>query len=366
SNEEGRRTFDYQVSQDLLDPETGYLKFLPAIRFFYRIRRGVAAITVNRRLRGESAPRANRDVAVDVQRARLANDFQAYREFTAITAPTPMTLVRKVLFFILSGLLFAWAFGLIFSPVFGVLLLVVVAIHELGHLLAMRIFGYRDLSVFFIPLFGALAKGRKPRASLYEKTVISLAGPVPGLLVGVWLIEHYGTSNRAMFMAGALFLIINYLNLLPFMPLDGGQILNNALFARRHRLQAVFTLISVLALLAVAVSLREPIAFAIAIALLWVARSQFVRAKLLGGRDLRPLQGMGEDDALRYALHQFDDLRSRAGPFRFQMVRSVLQEYGQAPPTVTAQIGVLLVYGLALVSPFLMSDTVLVLVARIF
>jgi len=33
-------------------------------------------------------------------------------------------------------------------------------IHETGHWIAMRVFGYRNLRMFFIPLFGAAVMGR--------------------------------------------------------------------------------------------------------------------------------------------------------------------------------------------------------------
>lgn len=39
-------------------------------------------------------------------------------------------------------------------PVIGVLLF-----HELGHYVAMRLFGYRDVRMFFVPFFGAAVSG---------------------------------------------------------------------------------------------------------------------------------------------------------------------------------------------------------------
>jgi hypothetical protein len=39
----------------------------------------------------------------------------------------------------------------------------VVLIHELGHFLAMKYFGYKDLGMFFIPLLGAYVSGTKKK-----------------------------------------------------------------------------------------------------------------------------------------------------------------------------------------------------------
>lgn len=53
--------------------------------------------------------------------------------------------------------------GYFFFPSYKILLLVtlVVLIHEMGHFLAMRFYGYNDLGVFFIPLLGAYVSGHK-------------------------------------------------------------------------------------------------------------------------------------------------------------------------------------------------------------
>lgn len=50
-------------------------------------------------------------------------------------------------------------------------------------------------------------------------------------------------------------LSLNYFNLLPFTPLDGGQIVDTFLFARRPRLRFGFFLLSIGALFAVAYAL---------------------------------------------------------------------------------------------------------------
>jgi len=66
-------------------------------------------------------------------------------------------------------------------------LLAVLLVHETGHYLTMLAFGYRDIRMFFIPLFGAAVSGSGANAPGYQRTLVALAGPVPGILLGLVL-----------------------------------------------------------------------------------------------------------------------------------------------------------------------------------
>lgn len=118
--------------------------------------------------------------------------------------------------------------------VFVGLLLAVLVIHELGHLAAMRAFGFRDLRMFFIPLFGAAAAGNKPDATGTQRAVVALAGPLPGIALGLALLLGVGPAGLgevgAMFTA--LLLFVNFVNLAPLLPFDGGHLVNILLFSR--------------------------------------------------------------------------------------------------------------------------------------
>ena len=50
--------------------------------------------------------------------------------------------------------------------------------HEMGHFVAMRCFGYRNLRMFFIPFLGAAVTGQHYNVAGWKKTVVSLMGPV--------------------------------------------------------------------------------------------------------------------------------------------------------------------------------------------
>ena len=122
--------------------------------------------------------------------------------------------------------------------------------HESGHWIAMKIFGYRNLRMFFIPLFGAAVTGQHWNVPGWKKAVVSLAGPVPGIALGVVLgvldlIEHRDWLNQAAF----LLLAINGFNLLPVLPLDGGNVLQAVLFCRNRWLDITFRVIAIAGLL---------------------------------------------------------------------------------------------------------------------
>jgi Zn-dependent protease len=135
--------------------------------------------------------------------------------------------------------------------------LLVLAANQLGHSFAMRGFGYRDRSVFFIPFFGSVAAGTKEDATPNQRAFVLLAGPLPGLVAGTVLSltaarglpkEHF----LSMLTMNAL--VLNLIQLLPFPVFTGGQLAQLLLF-RRHRLvEFAFRVVMGVALVAAAAS----------------------------------------------------------------------------------------------------------------
>lgn len=174
----------------------------------------------------------------------------------------------------LSTLLFLLAGGWFWGVRFAVLLFVAVFIHELGHYLAMRAFGYRNVQMLALPLVGGVTIGHEARPDAAQRAWMSLMGPLPGILIG-WAIVAFllfsaagggslingllilaaggGGADSWLWLAAFIFLFLNYLNVLPVPPLDGAHVVQALLPTGSARLTAVF--IAVAAVIGAAVAL---------------------------------------------------------------------------------------------------------------
>ena len=151
-------------------------------------------------------------------------------EQAQLKKPNPMngliTLVVSLFIFFSLGW-FKWSLDFVFY------IIVVLFIHEMGHYLAMRLFGYRNLKMFFIPLLGAAVSGHGHNVATYKKVLVSLAGPLPGIILGLVLVWYSLAYNNELCRKLAfMMLFLNGFNLLPFLPLDGGWVMHHTLYSR--------------------------------------------------------------------------------------------------------------------------------------
>lgn len=134
------------------------------------------------------------------------------------------------------------------------LLVAVVLFHELGHWLGMRLFGFQDVKMFFIPFFGAAVSGRNVGAVAWKEALVLLMGPMPGLVLGcVLLMRTAFEPSHTLSSAGLLLVALNAFNLLPLTPLDGGRLFQLLVFSRHRLLEIAFTAFAGLALLGMAI-----------------------------------------------------------------------------------------------------------------
>ena len=142
-------------------------------------------------------------------------------------------------FFLIIGYLF-------FKDLTWILVLTgVVVFHELGHFVAMKIYKYQELGMFFIPLLGAYVSGTKQEVSQKQSAIILLAGPVPGIFLG--LVLHFLSLNLDIpFLENVakILIFLNVLNLLPVYPLDGGQLLHRLFLDDYNILGKIFVILS--------------------------------------------------------------------------------------------------------------------------
>ena len=129
----------------------------------------------------------------------------------------------------------------------------VLLFHEAGHWVAMKLCRYRNLRMFFIPFFGAAVTGQNWNVPGWKKAIVSLAGPVPGIALGVVLAGvSLATGKEWMNKAAFFLLLINGFNLLPVLPFDGGHVLHATLFCRNRWLDIAFRVLAIGGLLLMA------------------------------------------------------------------------------------------------------------------
>ena len=112
--------------------------------------------------------------------------------------------------------LWGWTFALGF-----VLLLLV---HECGHVIALRREGIRASAPMFIPFLGAVITSRSLGDDAAAEARVGLAGPVLGSVgASLCLVIWQLTGDTYWQALGFTGLFLNLFNLLPVVPLDGGR-----------------------------------------------------------------------------------------------------------------------------------------------
>jgi Zn-dependent protease len=122
---------------------------------------------------------------------------------------------------ILSIGLWAQIFGFWFATGFVLLILV----HELGHVIAIRAYGLQSSMPIFIPFFGAFVALKEMPPNSKATAVIALAGPLLGT-VGALACYLIGlqTGVPIWYALASTAFFINLFNLIPIFPLDGGRV----------------------------------------------------------------------------------------------------------------------------------------------
>ncbi|MCA0331554.1 MAG: site-2 protease family protein [Actinobacteria bacterium] len=125
---------------------------------------------------------------------------------------------------------------LVRAVVFAVLLYVSILGHELAHAWSARAFGYPVRSIT-LWIFGGYTSFERRFTSAWRDGVISAAGPISSVLIGVaWLLlaaSPLAASDSVYFVSFALGwtnILMGVWNALPGLPLDGGNVLKCVLW----------------------------------------------------------------------------------------------------------------------------------------
>ena len=115
---------------------------------------------------------------------------------------------------------YAWIWGLPFAVGFVVLIFV----HELGHVIELRRQGVPATAPLFIPFLGAVVGMKQLPDDAWKEARVALAGPILGSIgaAAVWVAAEVTGSDLLMALAFVGF-FLNLFNLIPIVPLDGGR-----------------------------------------------------------------------------------------------------------------------------------------------
>ena len=120
-------------------------------------------------------------------------------------------------------------------------ILIILMIHELGHLTAMKIFKTKDDSIFFFPVFSRSIEPQAPLVSQKKRIITLLSGPLPGVVLGIILMYHaFSIGHEVLSIVGQAFIFVNLINLLPLDSMDGGKLTDAFFLLFKEQIKLVF------------------------------------------------------------------------------------------------------------------------------
>lgn len=121
-----------------------------------------------------------------------------------------------------------WFYALFWGWKFAAVFVLLILIHEMGHMLFIRWYGVPASLPYFIPGLGAFVAFKGRPASILHESYIALGGPLLGTL-GALCCYGYGQVRFDPFWIAAAYsgFSLNFFNLFPVLPLDGGRVVGS-------------------------------------------------------------------------------------------------------------------------------------------
>jgi len=250
--ERQRAFFDSLVEDGVLLPDADayLLSWGGALRAARSVSRAATELKRQRQQRQAVVPAGSRAASA----VPIEEEVAAYERQLETAAGRPRASFLLLLFVVTVALFVVAGWYSTGAATTAVLVLGIVLFHELGHYLAMRALGFVDTTIFFVPFLGGVAFGRKDDATVAQRMIVLAAGPLPGLLlatIAAWVVPASAWTDWSR-QGLWLLVLINLFNLLPILPLDGGQVAHMLLFARRPWLDVASRAVAGVALLLLA------------------------------------------------------------------------------------------------------------------
>lgn len=150
--------------------------------------------------------------------ALIAKFFAAIKGFLLLLPKVKLLTTAGTA--LISVAVYSWFFGWWFAVGFVVLLFV----HEMGHVIQLRKEGVKASAPMFIPGFGAVVMMKSLPDDALAEARVGLAGPILGTLgAGVCLAIAEATHSDLLRALAYVGFLINLINLVPLVPFDGGR-----------------------------------------------------------------------------------------------------------------------------------------------
>ncbi len=162
-------------------------------------------------------------------RGRIKSAFAAIaavfaKFFAAIKSGLLLLPKLKLLTTSGTALISVAAYSLLWGWEFAAGFVVLLFIHEMGHVIQLRREGLEASAPMFIPFLGAVIAAKSLGENALAEARVGLAGPILGTLgSAVCLVIAEATNSDMLRALAYVGFFLNLFNLLPVVPLDGGR-----------------------------------------------------------------------------------------------------------------------------------------------
>lgn len=165
------------------------------------------------------APRSNRNTAGWL--TGLGAAFVAFLKYGGLLL-LKIPALGTALSVLVSFAAYAWIRG----PWFAAALIVMIFVHEMGHVVEIRRQGMAATAPIFIPFLGAAIFQREHPTTALKQAQIGIAGPIAGTIGATVAYVFYLVNGwDVLLLAATIGFFLNLLNLIPVWQLDGAWVL---------------------------------------------------------------------------------------------------------------------------------------------
>jgi Zn-dependent protease len=118
-----------------------------------------------------------------------------------------------------------WAYAVFWGWQFAVGFVLLIFVHECGHLIAAKWVGLKVTTPAFIPFMGAIITLREAPRNAWIEAFVGIGGPLLGTIGAIGCVGIFRVTGNPLFLALAYTgFFLNLFNLAPISPLDGGRV----------------------------------------------------------------------------------------------------------------------------------------------